>query len=103
MGHKIAGCTVLATLLAKEDAMRILLAVDESENSHRAVKCVGSLLRRTPEVAVTLFHVLTPMPRGLLAPGGRASPAVEAHRDPTLRRDEAHMIRNARESAAHVL
>ena len=30
--------------------MRILLAVDESENSHRAVKYVGSLLRRTPDV-----------------------------------------------------
>ena len=49
--------------------MRILLAVDESENSHRVVQYVGSLLGRTPEVAVTLFHVLKPMPRGLLEIG----------------------------------
>ena len=32
--------------------MRILLAVDESENSHRVVKYVGSLLRRTPDVVL---------------------------------------------------
>ena len=46
--------------------MRFPLAVDESENSNRAVKYVGSLLRETPKTAVTLFHVLKPMPRGLL-------------------------------------
>ena len=51
------------------DAIRILLAVDESENSHRVVQYVGSLLSRTPDVVVTLFHVLKPMPRGLLEHG----------------------------------
>ena len=30
-------------------AMRILLAVDESENSHRVVQYVGSLLSRIPD------------------------------------------------------
>ena len=39
--------------------MRILLAVDEfAENSHRVVQYVGSLLGRTPNVVITLFHVL---------------------------------------------
>ena len=58
--------------------MRILVAVDESENSHRAVQYVGALLRRTPDVAVTLFHVLKPMPRELLEHGGSENPAAEA-------------------------
>jgi hypothetical protein len=52
-------------------AIRILLAVDESENSHRLVQYVGSLLSRTPDVVVTLFHVLKPLPRGLLEHGDR--------------------------------
>ncbi len=51
-------------------AMRILLAVDESENSHRVVQYVGSLLGRTPNVVLILFHVLKPMPRGLLEHAG---------------------------------
>ena len=58
--------------------MRVLLAVDESENSHRVVQYVGSLLGRTPDVVVTLFHVLKPMPRELLEHGGSENPAAEA-------------------------
>ncbi|MBU6435088.1 MAG: universal stress protein, partial [Nitrospirae bacterium] len=57
--------------------MRILLAIDESENSHRVVQYVGSLLRWTPDAAVTLFHVLKPMPRELLEHGGSENPAAE--------------------------
>lgn len=83
--------------------MRILLAVDESENSHRAVKYVGSLLRRTPDVAVTLFHVLKPMPRGLLEHGGSENPAVEAQMDQQLHNEQEDWIRKERESECHVL
>jgi nucleotide-binding universal stress UspA family protein len=50
--------------------MRILVAVDESENSYRVLQYVGSLLSRTPDLTLTLFHVLKPMPRGLLEHGG---------------------------------
>jgi len=46
------------------DAIRILVAVDESKNSHRVAQYVGSLLCRTPDVVVTPCHVLKPMPRG---------------------------------------
>ena len=49
--------------------MRILLAVDESENSHHVAQYVGSLLGQTPDVGVTLFHVLQPLPRELLEHG----------------------------------
>ena len=84
-------------------AMRILLAVDESENSHRIVQYVGSLLGRTPDVVVTLFHVLKPMPRGLLEHGGSENPAAEARLSEQLRDEQEGWIRKERESECHVL
>ena len=83
--------------------MRILLAVDESENSHRVVQYVGSLLRRTPDVAVTLFHVLKPMPRELLEHGGSENPAAEAQLSVQLRNEQEAWIRKEGESECHVL
>ncbi len=83
--------------------MRVLLAVDESENSHRVVQYVGSLLRRTPDVAVTLFHVLKPMPRELLEHGGSESPAAEAQLSVQLQSGQDAWIRKERESECHVL
>jgi nucleotide-binding universal stress UspA family protein len=84
-------------------AMRVLLAVDESENSHRVVRYVGSLLGRTPDVVVTLFHVLKPMPRGLLEHGGSENPAAEAQLSVQLRNEQEGWIRKERESECHVL
>ena len=83
--------------------MRVLLAVDESENSHRVVQYVGSLLRRTPDVDVTLFHVLKPMPRGLLEHGGSENPAAEAQLSAQLRDEQEAWIRKERESECQVL
>ena len=77
--------------------MRILVAVDESENSNRAVKYVGSLLRETPNTAVTLFHVLKPMPRGLLEHGGSENPAAETRLSEQLRKDQEAWIRQEAE------
>ena len=78
--------------------MRILVAVDESENSHRAVKYVGSLLREAPDTAVTLFHVLKPMPRGLLEHGGSENPAAETQLSERLRKDQDAWIRQEAEA-----
>lgn len=83
--------------------MRILLAVDESETSHRVVRYVGSLLGRTPDVALTLFHVLKPMPRGLLEHGGSENPAAEEQLSVQLRDEQEAWIRKERESECHVL
>jgi nucleotide-binding universal stress UspA family protein len=84
-------------------AMRILLAVDESENSHRVVQYVGSFLARTPDVIITLFHVLKPMPRELLEHGGSENPAAEAQLSVQLRDKQAVWLRKERESECHVL
>ena len=84
-------------------AMRILLAVDESENSHRVVQYVGSLLGRTPDVVITLFHVLKPMPRGLLEHGGSENPAAETQLGVQLRDEQEAWIRKEGESESQVL
>ena len=83
--------------------MRILLAVDESENSHRVVQYVGSLLSRTPDLLVTLFHVLKPMPRGLLEHGGSENPAAEAQLSEQLHNEQEAWIRKESEAECHVL
>jgi nucleotide-binding universal stress UspA family protein len=88
---------------AKEVAMRILLAVDESENSRRVVRYVGALLRGTSDVAVTLFHVLKPMPRELLEHGGSENPAVEAQLSMQLRAEQEAWIRKEGEAECHIL
>jgi nucleotide-binding universal stress UspA family protein len=83
--------------------MRFLLAVDDSENAHRAVRYVGSLLKRTPDTAVTLFHVLKPIPRALLEHGGSENPAIEEQLSTRLREDRENWIRKERETECSVL
>lgn len=83
--------------------MRILVAVDESENSHRAVKYVGSVLRGRPDTAVTLLHVLKPMPRELLEHGGSENPTAEAQLGQQLRNEQEVWIRKEGESESYVL
>jgi nucleotide-binding universal stress UspA family protein len=84
-------------------AVRILLAVDESDNSRRVVQYVGSLLSRTPDAVITLFHVLKPMPRRFLEHGGSENPAVEAQLSMQLRHEQDAWIQKERESECHVL
>ena len=79
-------------------AVRILLAVDESDNSRRVVQYVGSLLSRTPDAVITLFHVLKPMPRRFLEHGGSENPAVEAQLSMQLRHEQDAWIQKERES-----
>ncbi|MEO8341634.1 MAG: universal stress protein, partial [Nitrospirota bacterium] len=79
------------------------LAVDESTNSHRVVQYVGSLMGRTPDVVITLLHVLRPMPRGLLEHGGSENPAAESRLSLQLRDEQNDWIRKEREAECHVL
>ena len=83
--------------------MRILLAVDESENSRRAVHYVGSLLHGTPDVTITLFHVLKPMPRKLLEHGGSENPATEGRLSTQLHEDQEAWYKKEREAECPLL
>jgi nucleotide-binding universal stress UspA family protein len=72
---------------------KILVTVDDSDQSVRAVHYVGSLLRDTHDVGVTLFHVLKPMPRELMEHGGSESPEIEDHLGTQLRKDQEDWVR----------
>ena len=83
--------------------MRILVAVDESENSSRAVQYVGSVLQNRPDTTVTLFHVLKPMPRELLEHGGSENPVTEARLGQQLRKEQDAWIQQEEESDCPLL
>ena len=71
---------------------RILIAVDGSEHSARALRYVGTLLRDARDVQVTLFHVLKPMPRELLEHGGSEDPAGEILLAKELQQDQENWV-----------
>jgi nucleotide-binding universal stress UspA family protein len=72
---------------------RILVAVDDSEHSERALRYVGTLLRDSRDVHITLFHVLKPMPRELLEHGGSEDPRVEVRLAKELLQDQENWVR----------
>ena len=74
-------------------AKSILIAVDDSDESARALHYVGSLLRDIRDVKVTLFHVLNPMPRELMEHGGSENPETENHLGEQLRKDQEEWLR----------
>jgi nucleotide-binding universal stress UspA family protein len=82
---------------------RILIAVDDSEHSARALRYVGTLLRDARDVQVTLFHVLKPMPRELLEHGGSEDPAVEIRLAEALHQDQKNWVRAESEIESLIL
>jgi nucleotide-binding universal stress UspA family protein len=64
---------------------------------------VASVLRERPDIAVTLFHVLKPMPRELLEHGGSENPAAEAQLSQQLRKEQDAWIRQEAEAECPVL
>ena len=72
---------------------RIMIAIDDSEHSARALRYVGTLLRDTHDVHVTLFHVLKPMPRELLEHGGSEDPSGEVRLAKELQQDQENWVR----------
>ncbi|OQW32275.1 MAG: hypothetical protein A4E19_19795 [Nitrospira sp. SG-bin1] len=83
--------------------MRLLLAIDESENARRAVQYVGTVVGRASHVTVTLFHVLRPMPRALLEHGGSENPAIEKQLSAQLHREQDEWLKRERETKSPLL
>ena len=83
--------------------MKILVAVDESAHSERAVKYVGTLLKGAGDVRVMLFHVLKPMPRKFLEHGGSENPSVEGRLGDQLKKEQADWSRKEREAESPIL
>ncbi|MGC3972777.1 MAG: universal stress protein [Nitrospira sp.] len=81
------------TVSSDTSAKNILIAVDDSDGSVRALHYVGALFRDIQNVKVTLFHVLSPMPRELMEHGGSENPETEHHLGEQLRKDQEAWIR----------
>ena len=65
---------------------RLLLAIDDTAATERAVAYVANVARGNPEFHVRLFHVLPPIPPGLLEHGGHeTSDALGAAGKPIFR------------------
>lgn len=81
------------TFTSRTSPKNILIAIDDSDESIRAVHYVGALLREAQDVKVTLFHVLNPMPRELMEHGGSEDPETEDHLGEQLRKDQEEWVR----------
>lgn len=89
----VTGSTEDMTFKAPRHPTRILVAVDDSDHSRRALSYVGSLLGDTRGTEITLFHVLKPLPRELLEHGGSENPRMEDTLGHQLRAEQEEWIR----------
>ncbi|NGZ08628.1 MAG: universal stress protein [Nitrospira sp. LK70] len=84
-------------------SIRILVAIDGSKDSIRAVNYVGRLLRSTPGVSVTLFHVLNPLPPVFREHGGSENPDREEQLGKQLRKDRKTWYRKEQKLESKIL
>ncbi len=85
---------------AERKIEHLLLVIDESPASVRAVEYTGNLLRRHQGFRIHLLHLLPPLPPELLEFGGAENPRKEQALENELRRDQQQWIASARKSAA---
>lgn len=84
------------------NAQHILIAVDDSEASYRAVAYVGSIISGCEGFRVCLLHALPPLPRELLEFGGSEEPQQEEQREACLKAEQADWIETIAQAAEPV-
>ena len=84
------------------NAKHILIAVDDSEASYRAVTYVGSLIGGCEGFRVCLLHAMPPLPRELLEFGGSEDPRQEEQDEACLKADQARWIEAVAQAAEPV-
>lgn len=83
--------------------MSVLIAIDDSAYAVRVLRYAGEFLRQAPEIPVTVFHVLKPLPRKLLEHGGSENPEVEEQLSESLRQEQETWQRQEQEVESPVL
>jgi hypothetical protein len=84
------------------NAQHILIAVDDSEASYRAVTYVGSIIGGREGFRVCLLHALPPLPRELLEFGGSEEPQQEEQKEACLKAEQADWIEAVAQAAQPV-
>jgi len=74
------------------NAKNMLIAVDDSEASYRAVTYVGSIVGGREDCRVCLLHALPPLPRELLEFGGSSNLEHEAQEEARIKAEQARWI-----------
>ena len=77
----------------------ILIAVDDSEASYRAVTYVGSIIGGREDCHVCLLHASPPLPRELLEFGGSSDPQQEEQEEARLKAEQARWIEAVTQAA----
>lgn len=80
----------------------LLLAIDDTEESRKAVVYVGGIIGHAPHVHVLLLHVLPHIPPALLEHGGRDTPEEQEAASRELH-EQIVRWRRRREEAAEAL
>jgi len=78
---------------------RLLVVLDGSAVSKRAVKYVASLISRRRGFRLCLVHVLPPLPPRLLEHGGSENPATERRLENELRLERERWVSSAKSAA----
>jgi len=81
---------------------RILIAVDASEASDRAVTYVAQIIAAQPDFRVILFHVPAPIPPRVLEFGGREHLVAEEHAQAALHTTRDTWVEQAQHMAQPV-
>ena len=84
------------------NAKHILIAVDDSEASYRAVAYVGSIMSGCEGFRVCLLHALPPLPREFLEFGGSGDPQQEEREEIHLHTEQARWSEAAAQAAEPV-
>ena len=84
------------------NAKHILIAVDDSEASYRAVAYVGDILSGCEGFRVCLLHALPPLPREFLEFGGSEDPQQEEREETRLQTEQARWSEAAAQAAEPV-
>ena len=88
---------------AEDTTDRLLLVVDESPGTKRAVNYVAKMIGRRRGFHVCLLYLLPPLPPELLEFGGAENPRTEKKLVVELRRDQQVWIASAKDSARPML
>jgi nucleotide-binding universal stress UspA family protein len=82
---------------------KVLLAVDDSPASWKAVNHLADLVRKQKEVAVHIFHAIDPLPAGLQEFRGAENPDEEKILQAELRRKQEAWRQKAKSAAEPVI
>ena len=77
---------------------RLLIAVDDSDASMRAVRYVADTIGGRDGFQVRLFHVLPPLPPELLEFIGSSDPAEEAQMQAKQKAEQAEWLKKAKKA-----